>query len=220
MDQLTDLGQNVTINCDLDEEEIYWLLLKTPDPPVMILRTLSSTASFLNKTFRHKYSLQSKNHLFINNITINELGVYYCMKTGTPPKFSNGTRLHVNEPTVSPNQVTYIQPNHTVVKYIDQNENRVTLYRTLTIILGLLNGVWFIVVLGILKVFVVGNKRFGQGSQQLHNTDLHQHQVVEHHQDPNQLQYAEVDFSKLRKKYRPSKADSTYAALKLPKLQT
>ncbi|KAA0712391.1 hypothetical protein E1301_Tti022470 [Triplophysa tibetana] len=96
LDQLTDLGENVTINCDLDEEEIYWLLLKVPDPPVMILRTLSTESLFFNKTFRQKYSIQSKTHLFINNITVYELGVYYCLKKDTPPKFSSGIRLQIN----------------------------------------------------------------------------------------------------------------------------
>ncbi|KAI7790752.1 hypothetical protein IRJ41_000383 [Triplophysa rosa] len=144
LDQLKDLGQNVTINCDLDEREIYWLLLKVPDPPVMILRTLSTTSLFFNTTFRQKYSVQSKNHLFINNITVNELGVYYCMKTDTPPKFSTGIRLQINE-------IRYIHQNHTEVKYIQQNQ---TLWQTLTLILGLLNGVLFILVIGVCNISI------------------------------------------------------------------
>ncbi|XP_056615068.1 uncharacterized protein LOC130430116 [Triplophysa dalaica] len=207
LDQLTDLGQNVTINCDLDEGDIYWLLLKVPDPPVMILRTLSTTYFLFDTTLRQKYSVQSKNHLFINNITVNELGVYYCMKTDTPPKFSSGIRLQINEPTESPNEeIRYKYQNHTEVKYIQQNQKLCT---NLTIILGVLVGVLLIVVIGLLKVFVVRTKRLGECSQQ--------NQV---HEDPNQLQYAEVDFLKVRKKSRPSKADSTYAALNLPKLRT
>ena len=95
-DQLTDLGSNVTINCDLDENEVYWILLKTPDPPTVILRSTSNpTAPFYsNTTFRKKYSLQFNHNLVINNVTADELGVYYCMKTGMPPKLSNSTRLH------------------------------------------------------------------------------------------------------------------------------
>ncbi|XP_056614452.1 uncharacterized protein LOC130429738 [Triplophysa dalaica] len=213
LDQLTDLGQNVTINCDLDEGDIYWLLLKVPDPPVMILRTLSTTSLFFNTTFRQKYSVQNKTHLFINNITVNELGVYYCMKTDTPPKFSSGIRLQINETTESPNEeIRYKHQNHTEVKHIQQNQ---TLWQTLTLIFGLLSGALFIVIMGLLKVFVVGNKRFGECLQR--NTDLQQTQV---HEDPDQLQYAEVDFLKVRKKSRPRKADSTYAALNLPKLRT
>ena len=95
-DQLTDLGSNVTINCDLDENEVYWILLKTPDPPTLILRSFPTPISpfYTNKTFRKKYSVQFKHRLVINNVTADELGVYYCMKTGTPPKLSNSTRLH------------------------------------------------------------------------------------------------------------------------------
>jgi len=95
-DQLiTDLGSNVTINCDLDENDVYWILLKTPDPPKVILWLTPSTSEpyYFNKTLKKKYSLQFKHHLFINNVTADELGVYYCMNTHTPPKFSNGTRL-------------------------------------------------------------------------------------------------------------------------------
>ncbi|KAL1251116.1 hypothetical protein QQF64_018912 [Cirrhinus molitorella] len=76
-DLLTDLGSNVTINCDLDEKEVYWILLKTPDPPTVILRSFSTAPSpfYPNKTFRKKYSVQSKHCLVINNVTADELGV-------------------------------------------------------------------------------------------------------------------------------------------------
>ena len=95
-DQLTDLGSNVTINCDLDENEVYWILLKTPDPPtVILLSTSTPTATFyLNKTLRKKYSVQFKHRLVINNVTADELGVYYCMNSRTPLELSNSTRLH------------------------------------------------------------------------------------------------------------------------------
>ncbi|XP_065115837.1 uncharacterized protein [Paramisgurnus dabryanus] len=138
LNHLTDLGQNVTINCDLDEGEIYWLLLKTPDPPVMILRTLPTTFFLFNTTFRHKYSLQSKNHLFINNITIDELGVYYCMKKGTPPKFSSGTRLHVNEDSSVQIEVDDIHQNHTVVKYIEPNQTQWMIFILISFLLNAL----------------------------------------------------------------------------------
>ncbi|XP_051979750.1 uncharacterized protein LOC127641040 isoform X2 [Xyrauchen texanus] len=210
-DQLTDLGQNVTINCDLDEGGIYWLLLKLPDPPVVILHTLSNTFSCFNKTFRHKYSVQSHRHLFINNVTIDELGVYYCMKKDSvPPEFSNGTRLKFIESTTEITLVSCTQQNPTEVKDIHHNQT----WQTLTLIFALLTAVLLIVLTGLLKVFVFGNKRSGE---QLHNVDLQQTQVIEQPQDPNQLQYAEVNFSKLRKKYRSSQVNSTYAALHLPK---
>ncbi len=93
-DHLTDLGQNVTLNCDFDVTEVNWLLLKLPDPPFLILRTFPTTPHYYNNRFKHKYSVQRKLNLFINNVTVDELGVYYCLTTDIPPKYSNGTRLH------------------------------------------------------------------------------------------------------------------------------
>ncbi len=97
-DLLTDLGSNVIINCDLDENEVYWILLKTADPPTVILRSFSTPAPpfYTNDTFRKKYSVQFKHRLVINNVTADELGVYYCMNTRTPPKLSNSTIIYFN----------------------------------------------------------------------------------------------------------------------------
>ncbi len=97
-DLITDLGSNVSINCDLDENEVYWILLKTADPPTVILRSFPTPISphFYYNTFRKKYSVQFKHRLVINNVTADELGVYYCMNTGTPPKLSNSTRIYFN----------------------------------------------------------------------------------------------------------------------------
>ncbi|XP_039550756.1 uncharacterized protein LOC120495321 [Pimephales promelas] len=204
-DQLTDLGSNVTINCDLDENEVYWILLKTPDPPTVILRSFPTPRSpfYLNKTFRMKYSVIFKHRLVINNVTADELGVYYCMNTDTPPKLSNSTRLHFTESTP-------LSHNHTTVKCIDQNQNQ-TQWQIIIIISGLMNGLLLIVLIGLVKVFVIGNRRSAEESQL--NTDLQQTQVTEEHD----LQYATMDFSKMRRNIRHSQINSTYAALNLPK---
>ncbi|XP_051551047.1 uncharacterized protein LOC127439057 [Myxocyprinus asiaticus] len=223
-DQLTDLGQNVTINCDLNENDIYWFVLKLYSP-VLVLRSfsISTTPFHYNERFRHKYSVQTKHRLFINDVTIDELGVYYCMNTDAPPKFGKSTRLHIIEPT----QLTEFDEfqNHTVLMYIQKNQTEVRCiqqnqspWQTLTLISALMNGVLLIVVIGLLKAFVVGNRRSAEHSQQLHNTDLQQTQVMS--QNINQLQYAEVDFSKLRKNIPPCQANCTYGALKLPTSQT
>ncbi|KAI2644358.1 Ig kappa chain V19-17 [Labeo rohita] len=213
----TALGSNVSINCDLDEDEVYWILLKTPDPPTVILRSFSTPIShfFFNKTLTNKYSVQFKHHLVINNVTADELGVYYCMNTRTPPKLSNSTRLYFNEST----QLTECH-NHTA-KIIDQNSTEVnctdqnqTQLKSIIITSALMNGLLVIVVIGLVKVFVVGNRRSAEQSQQL-NTDLQQMQVTEQHED--RLHYAEVNFSKLRRNIRSSQINSTYAALNLPK---
>ncbi|XP_016345180.1 uncharacterized protein LOC107691197 [Sinocyclocheilus anshuiensis] len=151
-DQLINLGQNVTINCDLTNE-VYWFLLKLPFSSVMILRSFSNPIPFYyNASYKQKYSVTSK-HLFINNVTTDELGVYFCMSPDGSPHFSNGTRLYIIEPappTECQNYtaVQYIQQNHTSMKYIEQKQ---TSWQTLTLISGLINAVLVIVVIGLLK---------------------------------------------------------------------
>ncbi len=84
----------MTINCDLDEKEVYWILLKTADPPTVILRSFSTSPFYHNVIFKKKYSVQYNHRLVINNVTVDELGVYYCMNTRTPLKLSNSTRIY------------------------------------------------------------------------------------------------------------------------------
>ncbi len=86
----------MTINCDLDENEVYWILLKTSDPPTVILQSFSTSSFYPNKSFIKKYSVQFKHRLVINNVTADELGIYYCMNKRTPPKLSNSTRIYFN----------------------------------------------------------------------------------------------------------------------------
>uniref|UniRef100_A0A9J8CWJ3 Ig-like domain-containing protein n=1 Tax=Cyprinus carpio carpio TaxID=630221 RepID=A0A9J8CWJ3_CYPCA len=93
------LGADVIIGCDLDIEEIYWYRQKSPDPPVLILRTYDSTyegAEYENNHLSLKYSVKTNSLLFIRNISTDELGVYYCVKTSEPQKFSNGTKIYIN----------------------------------------------------------------------------------------------------------------------------
>ncbi len=93
------LGADVNITCDLDIKEIYWYRQKSPDPPVFILRTYKSTfegAEYENSIFEDKYSVKTNSRLFIRNISTDELGVYYCVKTSEPRKFSNGTKIYIS----------------------------------------------------------------------------------------------------------------------------
>ncbi|XP_077081835.1 uncharacterized protein LOC143735533 [Siphateles boraxobius] len=116
----------------------------------------------------------------------------------------NSTRLHFTEST----QITECH-NHTAVEFIDQNQTQWQII--IIIISGLMIGLLLIVLIGLVKVFVVGNRRSAEESQL--NTDLQQTRVIEEHD----LQYATMDFSKLRRNIRPSQINSTYAALNLPK---
>uniref|UniRef100_A0A8C1SDM4 Si:dkey-208m12.3 n=1 Tax=Cyprinus carpio TaxID=7962 RepID=A0A8C1SDM4_CYPCA len=171
-DLLTDLGSNVIINCDLDENEVYWILLKTADPPTVILRTTSATTSpfYFNKTFRKKYSVQFKHRLVINNVTADELGVYYCMNTETPPKLSNSTRIYFNESA----QLTECH-NQTVLEFTDQNQTQWQMI--IIIISALTNGLLFILLIAIGKT--------QQLEKHLYNADVQWTRVVYKYQDLN-----------------------------------
>ncbi|KAI7791504.1 hypothetical protein IRJ41_020061, partial [Triplophysa rosa] len=153
LDQLTDLGHNVTINCDLDDEDVYWVLQKQSDSSTVILRSFSNptTAFYFNETFENKYSVQSKHRLVIYNVTVDELGVYYCMNTDTPPKLSHSTRLNIigkyrhSALFKNPTQLVYHFSecqNQTAVNSIHQNE---TQWHIIIIISALMNAVLIIV---------------------------------------------------------------------------
>uniref|UniRef100_A0A8C1W569 Si:dkey-208m12.3 n=1 Tax=Cyprinus carpio TaxID=7962 RepID=A0A8C1W569_CYPCA len=166
-DLLTDLGSNVIINCDLDENEVYWILLKTADPPTVILRSFPTPKPpfYPNKTFRNKYSVQFKHHLLINNVTADELGVYYCMSTETPPKLSNSTRLHFNESA----QLTE-RHSHTVLEFTDQDQTQWQII--IIIISGLMNGLLLIALI----VFATGKTQ--RLEKHFYNADVQWTQVV------------------------------------------
>ncbi|KAK7127053.1 hypothetical protein R3I94_018288 [Phoxinus phoxinus] len=146
--ELTQLGQNVTINCDLGEKEIYWMVLKPPNPPDMILRSFSTspTPFYYNVGLIPKYSVHHKCCLFIKNVTVDELGIYYCMTTEAPPRFGNGIKLHVIEPTqLTECQNNTVEQNHTVVNYTEQIQRP---WSIILLISGLMHGVLVIVVIG------------------------------------------------------------------------
>ncbi|KAK7127111.1 hypothetical protein R3I94_018336 [Phoxinus phoxinus] len=214
-DQLTDLGLNVSINCDFDVKEVYWFLLKLPDSPVVILLSSTTSATFhYSKAFKQKYSVQSKHRLFINNATIDDLGDYYCVTKDAPPKYSNGTRLHIRVPTPSPE----IQ-NHTAVKNIEQIQ---THWQIISLISAVFNAVLIIVIIGLVKVFVLGSKRTGDNLKQSQDTNLQQPQVMDpdQPQDSSQVQYATGVFSTPCKRFQTRQINSTYALLQLPESRT
>ncbi|XP_052394438.1 uncharacterized protein LOC127942625 isoform X4 [Carassius gibelio] len=213
-DQLTDLGLNVSINCDLDEQEVNWLLLKLPDPPVMILLSSTTSANFYYaKTFKHKYSVQGKHHLFINNVTLDDLGLYYCVTSSPPPKYNNGTRLYIAELTLN-----LENKNHTVVKYINQNQ---TQWQIILISAGI-NALLIIVVIALVKMFALGSKRTRDNSKQSQDAHLQQPQAMdlEEPQNSSQAQDTVADFSTPCKKFQPRQINETYALLELPESTT
>ncbi|XP_039528777.1 uncharacterized protein LOC120479967 [Pimephales promelas] len=188
------LGSDVNITCDLDIEEIYWYKLKLPDPPVLILRTFSSTyegGKYENITYKHKYSVKTNSRLFIKNITIDELGVYYCVKTSEPPKISNGTKIYISD-SVDRNQTE------------DASQRQIP-WRNMTIIFILLNVLLIIAVIGLLKSCIDATRRSKNTSEKPQNTT--------EAQNTNDPQYAQVDFTKLSRRNRPSQDQTTYSFL-------
>ncbi|XP_042568064.1 uncharacterized protein LOC122134455 isoform X2 [Cyprinus carpio] len=190
------LGADVIISCDLDIEEIYWYKLKLPDPPESILRTYSSTyeaAKYENSIFTHKYSVKTNSSLLIRNITADELGVYYCVKTSEPRKFSNGTRIYFTD-SVHRNQTE------------SQQE---TPWRNLTITSVLLNVLLIIAVIGLVKCCLDATRRSKNTSEKPQSTTAAQ--------NTNDPQYADIDFSKCsrrnRPRPRPDQDQTTYSLL-------
>ncbi|CDQ85319.1 unnamed protein product [Oncorhynchus mykiss] len=94
---LVELGQNTTINCSLNIESAYWYIQHQPQPPLAILRSFTSRspdAFYYNKNYRQKYSLETGHRLLIQNVTVDDCGVFYCAKKEDQSLlFSNGTRL-------------------------------------------------------------------------------------------------------------------------------
>ncbi|XP_077083084.1 uncharacterized protein LOC143736247 [Siphateles boraxobius] len=187
------LGSDVNITCDLDIEEIYWYKQKLPDPPVFILRTFSSTyegGKHENSSFIHKYSVKTNSRLFIKNITIDELGVYYCVKTSEPLKFNNGTKIYISD---------FVQKNIT-----DAPQHQIS-WRNMTIIISvLLNVLLIIAVIGLVKSCIDATRRSKNTSKKPQNTAT---------QNTNDPQYAEVDFAKRSRRNRPCHDQTTYSFL-------
>ncbi|XP_058237689.1 uncharacterized protein LOC131347564 [Hemibagrus wyckioides] len=92
------LGEDVTLKCEVSVKNVFWFLMKPSEPPVFILRSYSSKtvdAHYSNTTFRKRFSVQYNSSLFIHNISTKELGVYYCIQTqpASLPGISSGIRL-------------------------------------------------------------------------------------------------------------------------------
>ncbi|XP_043079397.1 uncharacterized protein LOC122327829 isoform X1 [Puntigrus tetrazona] len=154
----TDLGQNVTLNCDLDENEVIWLFLKL-DSPVLILRTFSATPPFYFKSeFKQKYSVLNKRGLFINNDTVDDLGVYYCMKISPPQKYSSGTRLSDSVHAFKTKNTAVNVLNITTAD-IHRHTAEQNHWRTITLISGVINALLIAVITALLRCFICGSKR-------------------------------------------------------------
>ncbi|XP_039528755.1 uncharacterized protein LOC120479943 isoform X3 [Pimephales promelas] len=182
------LGSDVNITCDLDIEEIYWYKLKLPDPPELIVRSFDSTVEgggkYENIIYKHKYSVKTNSRLFIKNITIDELGVYYCVKTSEPLKFNNGTKIYISD---------FVQKNITDSVDMNQTEDapqQQIPWRNMTILSVLLNVLLIIALIGLMKILIDATGKSAA-------------------QNSNNPQCAEDDFFMCSRNTRPSQEQTT-----------
>ncbi|KAF5896072.1 uncharacterized protein DAT39_014208, partial [Clarias magur] len=168
-----DLGQNVTLKCEVSVRDVFWFLMKPPEPPVFILRTYSSqskSAEYSNKTFSKTFSLQYNSSLFIHNIGTNELGVYYCSQTALPYGISRGIRLYIQTRTTDTpytERAVSFPENQTCD---DKTCKDVKLWQNLFIILAIICLV-LVVITGenVWRPLLVGLIDHAQGSHQITN---------------------------------------------------
>ncbi|XP_018920462.1 uncharacterized protein LOC109047208 isoform X2 [Cyprinus carpio] len=142
-DQQVVLGQNVTLACEFNLKAVIWFVTKLPARPEMILRTYGSPqqAKYYNNKFIRKYSEGGWSRLLINEVSVDDLGIYYCIKPGNDLKVmvSDGIRLQTTESPPSGNETEEKNPPQ------DQTTLQIPI-----IMLSLLTVVLFAAVIGLL----------------------------------------------------------------------
>ncbi|XP_052446520.1 uncharacterized protein LOC127988042 isoform X3 [Carassius gibelio] len=100
-DQQVLLGHNVTLACEFKCKAAIWFVTKLQARPEMIMRTFGSTeqAKYYHYKFSSKYSEGGRSRLIINTVSVDDLGIYYCIKPGNDLQISvsDGIRLHTAE---------------------------------------------------------------------------------------------------------------------------
>ncbi|XP_052446509.1 uncharacterized protein LOC127988041 isoform X11 [Carassius gibelio] len=181
-DKPVNLGGNVTLDCQIDVKDIYWVFQKLTDSPLLLLRTYTSdsTSSYIqDQRLKDKYSSLTKSRLFIINITIHELGIYYCVKPATTSlQISNGTRLYINESAQDQNEP---EEKH----QIQSCEETLEMHMILNVTSILLN---FVLIIAIIGLLMLKHKKPRKRRQQAQN--VHPEQI----EDLNNAQFSEVEF--------------------------
>ncbi|XP_052446506.1 uncharacterized protein LOC127988041 isoform X8 [Carassius gibelio] len=213
-DKPVNLGGNVTLDCQIDVKDIYWVFQKLTDSPLLLLRTYTSdsTSSYIqDQRLKDKYSSLTKSRLFIINITIHELGIYYCVKPATTSlQISNGTRLYINESAQDQNQTESAQDqNEPEEKHQEQScEETLEMHMILNVTSILLNFVLIIATIGLL---MLKHKKPRKRRQQAQN--VHPEQI----EDLNNAQYSEIELPTCSRREKPIQINGTYALLQNPK---
>ncbi|XP_039538179.1 uncharacterized protein LOC120486310 [Pimephales promelas] len=203
IDKRVNLGENVTLDCQTDVKEIYWFFQKRTDSPLLILRTFTShhaSSQFNEERFKVKYSSLTLSRLFISNITIDELGIYYCIKSGSPLQLSNGTRLYISENIQDDNQ--------TENKNRPQCEKTPTIDDLPTVTSFILNFVLIITIIGLLTLKLKKPTKSRQHRQNVEPVQL---------EDFNAAQYSEIELPTYSREGKPKQINGTYALLQMPK---
>ncbi|XP_077082205.1 uncharacterized protein LOC143735820 [Siphateles boraxobius] len=201
-DKRVNLGKNVTLDCQIDVKEIHWVFQKLTDSPVLILRTFTSESTYpqlFEERFKNKYSTLNLSRLFISNVTIEELGIYYCVKTGSPLlQFSNGTRLYISESAQDHNQTE------------NKNHPQPHCEKTpiLTVTSFILNIVLIIAIIGLL---ILKLKKLTKSQQHRQNVEPVQLE------DFNAAQYSEIELPTYSREENPKQINGTYTLLQKPK---
>ncbi|GAA6110081.1 uncharacterized protein LOC113634632 isoform X4 [Tachysurus ichikawai] len=199
-----DLGQNVTLKCEVSVKDVNWFLMKASEPPVFILRSFTrkpSGAQYSNTTFKKRFSLQYNGSLFIHNISTNELGVYYCNHTGSPSNISRGIRLYIQ--SHSAGTQTTIREDKRMQNQTDK-ESKVIYSSQLFFVSVIMNCALALVV----TVFTVERCRRSPKTQ-TQPPGLHQQQ------DINPV-YAEVQYNTTNRCVTTTGPNSTYTLLQAP----
>ncbi|XP_039538177.1 uncharacterized protein LOC120486309 isoform X2 [Pimephales promelas] len=177
IDKQVNLGENVTLDCQIDVKDIFWFFQKQTDSPVVIMRTFTShstVSQYYEERFKVKYSSLTLSRLFISNITIDELGIYYCVKTGIPPQLSNGIGLYISGDVQDQNQTE-----------VNNNSQSPNTQQTLMILYFILSIVMFLAIIGVLQIKLQVCKKTHQ---------QYQDEELEQLYSTNDEEFSEVEF--------------------------
>ncbi|PWA13799.1 hypothetical protein CCH79_00016916 [Gambusia affinis] len=92
-----ELGQNVTLTCTIDADDIYWFLEVHLNLRLGIGRTIFKSRSvYFSPDSESKY-VMSGNQLLIKNVCLEDIRLYYCGKKNKIIDYEDAFRLHTNK---------------------------------------------------------------------------------------------------------------------------
>ncbi|KAI7790906.1 hypothetical protein IRJ41_004029 [Triplophysa rosa] len=199
------LGGNVTLDCELDNKDIYWVFMKPPESLALIFRTFTADSikpAFFDQRLKSKYSSKTLSRLFISYITKDELGIYYCEKVDTTGlQLSNGTKLYTTETAHQNMTEENDQPQH-------MQHNTTTTHLALTLTSISLNVLLFITIIVLLMP---------RCRKPRHSPKPHQKVDVQPLEDLSAAEYSEIELPTYSRGAPPSQINGIYALLEKPK---